>query len=168
MGTPDAMTRVHNAFPTKNAYWTEGGPDVSSPEYATDWAKWSSTFTSILRNWARCIVSWNLVLDEKGAPNIGPFACGGVVTLDSRTRKISRSGQYWAFAHFSKSIQRGATVVKSTGESAGVGHVAFKNPDGSHVLVVTNQGTEREVLCSCAGQALNLHLPANSVVTLTW
>jgi glucosylceramidase len=31
VGEPSAMTRVHNAFPQKNAYWTEGGPDVPSP-----------------------------------------------------------------------------------------------------------------------------------------
>ena len=65
----DAMTKVHDAFPTKGTYWTEGGPDITSPDYATDWAKWSHTFTGILRNWARCIVGWNLVLDEKGRPN---------------------------------------------------------------------------------------------------
>src|SRR5882762_10311825 len=79
-GAPDAMTRVHEAFPTKHSYWTEGGPDITSPDYAMDWAKWSHTFTEVLRNWARCIVGWNLLLDEKGLPNIGPFHCGGVVT----------------------------------------------------------------------------------------
>jgi len=84
-GFPDAMTRVQHAFPNKNAYWTEGGPDYTSPDYKSDWAKWSHTFSEILRNWAQCIVGWNLVLDEKGAPNIGPFPCGGVVTVDSKT-----------------------------------------------------------------------------------
>src|SRR6202008_4681745 len=33
-GTPDAMTRVHEAFPMKNTYWTEGGPSYRSTEYA--------------------------------------------------------------------------------------------------------------------------------------
>ena len=37
-GEPSAMTRVHDAFPQKNAYWTEGGPDFNSPEYQTEWA----------------------------------------------------------------------------------------------------------------------------------
>jgi glucosylceramidase len=45
VGDPSAMTRVHNMFPEKSAYWTEGGPDISAPDYATDWANWSSTFT---------------------------------------------------------------------------------------------------------------------------
>jgi glucosylceramidase len=168
MGTPDAMTRVHDTFPSKHAYWTEGGPDISQPDYATDWAKWSSTYAQILRNWARCIVSWNLVLDEKGLPNIGPFSCGGVVTLDSMSQKIARSGQYWAFAHYPKVIQRNARVITSNGVFPSVDHVALTNPDGSHVLIVTNQGQAREIPCHFEGKILELNLPANSVTTLLW
>jgi glucosylceramidase len=29
MGTPDAMSKVHEAFPTKNILWTEGGERVA-------------------------------------------------------------------------------------------------------------------------------------------
>ena len=105
-GTPDAMTRVHDAFPAKHCYWTEGGPDYSAPDYLTDWASWSHTFSEVLRNRAECIVGWNLLLDEKGTPNIGPFSCGGLLTVDSKTHQLTRSGQYWAFAHYSKSIAR--------------------------------------------------------------
>jgi len=168
MGTPDVMTRIHNAFPTKDTYWTEGGPDYTDPHYATDWAKWSSTCTGVLRNWARCIVAWNLVLDEKGQPNIGPFNCGGMVTLDSHTQQLTRSGQYWAFAHYSKVVQRGAHVVASEGGPEGVDHVAFANPDGSYVLVLTNPGEESAVECQFEVRALRMTLPRNSIVTLKW
>jgi glucosylceramidase len=168
MGDASAMTRVHNAFPTKNAYWTEGGPDISDPNYAKDWAKWSSGFARILKNWARCIVSWNLVLDEKGQPDIGPFSCGGLVTVDSKSGAITRSGQYWAFAHYSRVVRRGARVIASTGEIAGADHVAFQNPDGSLVLVLGNEGQARRIVVGCAGKALDLEVPANSALTLTW
>ena len=167
-GTPEAMTRVHDAYPSKNSYWTEGGPDFSSPDYATDWAKWSHTFTGILRNWARCIVGWNLLLDEKGQPNIGPFLCGGVVTVNSRTHEITRSGQYWAFAHYSKFVQRGARVIGSDSKLDGIDHVAFENPDGSHVLVVTNQGAAQQVPCQWGTQALELSVDSGSVTSLHW
>jgi glucosylceramidase len=168
VGTPDAMSEVHDAFPTKSAYWTEGGPDITAPDYASDWSKWSSTFTGILKNRARCIVAWNLVLDETGAPNIGPFKCGGLVTLDSKTQKITRSGQYWAFAHFSKAVHRGAQVLTTTGTVSGIDHVAFANPDGSYVLVLTNRGAERDLNCRFREKSLHLKLAQNSIVTLTW
>ena len=168
MGEPDAMTRVHKSFPEKGAYWTEGGPDYTAPDYTTDWAKWSGTYAQILKNWARCIVAWNLVLDEKGQPNIGPFNCGGVVTLDSKTRALTRSGQYWAFAHYAKAVRRGAQVIATSSDGAGVEHVAFANPDGGYVLVLTNAGDECAVECRFEGRALPFALARNSVLTLTW
>ncbi|HTD21021.1 MAG TPA: glycoside hydrolase family 30 beta sandwich domain-containing protein [Terriglobales bacterium] len=167
-GTPDAMTRVHDAFPTKHNYWTEGGPDISSPDYATDWVKWSHNFAGILRNWAQCIVGWNLLLDEKGMPNIGPFPCGGVVTIDSKTGSITRSGQYWAFAHYSKMIERGARVIASHGELDGIDHVAVENPNGSHVLVVTNRGEQQRLECRLGERALDLMVEPDSITTLAW
>jgi len=168
MGTPDAMTRVHNAFPAKGAYWTEGGSFITAQDYTTDWAKWSGTYAGILKNWARSIVAWNLVLDENGTPNIGPFRCGGVVTLDSKTQQITRSGQYWAFAHYSKTVRRGARVIASKGTVPGIDHVAFANPDGDYVLVLTNQGDEHEIDCRFGGKSVPVKLPHNSVVTLQW
>jgi glucosylceramidase len=168
MGKPEAMSRVHEAFPSMNNYWTEGGPDYKNADYATDWAKWSHNFTGILRNWARCIVGWNLILDEKGRPNIGPFSCGGLVTLDSQTHEVKPSGQYWAFAHYSKVVQRGAHVIGSQGTLADIDHVAFENPDGSHVLVITNQGAEQKVECVEGTRAMELTLDPGSVTTIHW
>ena len=168
MGEPSAMTRVHNSFPDKSAYWTEGGPFYSDSDYQTDWAKWSGKYAQILKNWARCIVAWNLVLDEKGRPNIGPFNCGGVVTLDSKTQALTCSGQYWAFAHYAKAVRRGAQVIATSSEGAGIEHVAFANPDGGYVLVLTNAGDEREVECRFAGKSLPVTLARNSVLTLIW
>jgi glucosylceramidase len=168
VGEPDAMTRVHNMFPEKNAYWTEGGPDYKAADYATDWARWSSTFAGILRNWARCIVSWNLLLDEKGQPDIGPFSCGGLLTRNSQTHELTRSGQYWAFAHYSKLIQTGGRVIASWGEMPGIDHVAVENPDGSRVLVITNTGDEQPIQCTQAYESLEVTLPPNSVTSLAW
>jgi len=168
VGTADAMTRVHQAFPGKSAYWTEGGPKYTSPDYTTDWSTWSQTFSSVLRNWGRCLVGWNLALDEEGKPNVGPFSCGGMVTIDSRTQRITRSGQYWAFAHYSKAIRRNARVLASHGQLAGVEHVALENPDGSRVLIITNRGEARTVDCGLDSSTLQVRMPEDSVVTLVW
>jgi len=171
LGTPGEMTRVHDAYPDKHAYWTEGGPDITDPKYLTDWSKWSSQYAGIMRNWARCIIAWNLALDENGKPNIGPFPCGGVVTIDSKTKAVTRSGQYWAFAHYSRHVRRGARVIESTGGPSGspVSHVAFENPDGTRVAVLTNAGnaaaSHKLIL---GGDATELSLPADSVTTLSW
>lgn len=179
-GKPTAMTRVHDAFPTKNAYWTEGGPYwnearpvITQPGYQTDFTKWAGTFNDILNNWARSITAWNLALDEHGKPNIGPFFCGGTITIENGTHKVTKSGQYWAFAHFSRHIRRGAKVfatngVDSMSHAGTVTHSGFINPDGKHVLVVTNRGPEQQVQLVIGNQAIDLALPADSVHTLEW
>jgi glucosylceramidase len=176
VGDPSAMTRVHEAFPRKNAYWTEGGPDITAPDYQTDFATWAETYNGILRNWARSITAWNVALDEKGKPNLGPFPCGGVVTVDNATKGITRSGQYWAFAHYSKHVHRGAKVFQTNGvgespaqgSADSVSHAGFRNPDGSFVVVLTNRGAEKRVQLLLGSQALEVDLPASSVYTLQW
>ena len=168
VGTPDQMTKFHEAHPDASIYWTEGGPDYTQPDYTTDWANWAQTFTQVTRNWGQSITGWNLALDEKGRPNIGPFSCGGMVTIHSQTKAITRSGQFWAFAHFSRNVRRGALRIDSTSNIPGVEHVAFANPDGSNVLVVTNMGDATTVRVKQADKVAELALTPNSVSTLTW
>lgn len=167
VGNPEAMTRVRDAHPEKNAYFTEGGPDYKSPTYATEWASWGATFTGILRNWARSITAWNLALDENGKPNIGPFDCGGVVTIRS-DGNIVQSGQYWALMHFSNSIRRDARRVACTGNLAGISHIAFQNPDGGSVLVLANERNARRIRIRVRERQAELALPADSLATLCW
>ena len=49
----------------------------------------------------------------------GPFPCGGVVTIHSQTKEITRSGQFWAFAHFSRNVRRGARRFESACQLGG-------------------------------------------------
>lgn len=168
VGTPEMVTKVHEAHPEAEMFWTEGGPDLTAKDYATDWCNWSKTFTGILRNWCRCIIGWNLALDEKGKPNVGPFSCGGTVTINSETKEITRSGHFWAMNHFSRSVRRGARRFESEGPASDIDHVAFENPDGQRVLIVTNPGSARTVPVQVGGTAAEASLPADSVTTLMW
>lgn len=170
VGTPDMMSKVQDAYPEVQMHWTEGGPDYTDPHYLNDWCKWGGTFTDILRNWCRSITSWNLALDEHGKPNIGPFPCGGVVTINSQTKEITKSGQYWAFAHYSRLIRRGARRFDSqnASSSAGLQHVALENPDGQQVLVATNPGPARTIELRLGTMAATVPLKADSVTTLAW
>jgi glucosylceramidase len=173
VGEPSAMTKVHDAFPNKNAYWTEGGPDISQHDYQTDWSNWAGQFNGILNNWARSITAWNIALDEHGKPNIGPFSCGGTVTVENGSHKVTPSGQYHAFAHYSRHIRRGAKVLSAgasekPSDAKSLSHTAFRNPDGGFVLVVANPGPEKTVCVQSAGNCLDFKVPADSVHTLEW
>ncbi len=168
-GTPDAMSRVQKAYPSVDQFWTEGGPDFDTPGYETEWCKWARQFTDILRNRARCIIAWNYALDEKGKPNIGPFNCAGLVTVDSSSRKITRSGQYWALRHFSARLKRGANIISSQGEGAGASHVIARNPNGSYTAILTNPNKTVAAVCLAMGESsAALTLMPDSVTTLNW
>ena len=181
LGHPSAMSLVHDQHPDKNAYWTEGGPDITQPDYQTDWAKWGELFNGILNNWARSITAWNLVLDEHGKPNIGPFSCGGTVTLEG-SGKVVRSGQYWALSHFCRHVKRGARAIATNsmeplpsggalldqGKGTSLSHCAFRNPTGDMVAVLANRGDQRQTQLVVGGKALDLVVPADSLTTLRW
>ena len=168
VGTPDMMSKAHEAHPEAQIYWTEGGPDYTQPDYGTDWANWGQTFTQAIRNWSQSITGWNLALDEKGRPNIGPFSCGGMVTIHSQTKEITRSGQYWALAHFSRNVRRGALRFNSTSEVKGIEQVAFENPDGRRVLIVSNPGDAKTVKLKQGNKIAEAALAAASLTTLSW
>jgi glucosylceramidase len=167
-GTPDMISKVHDAYPDAEMHWTEGGPDYTDPGYLTDWCKWGGIFSDVLNNWCRSITAWNMALDEHGRPNLGPFPCGGVVTINSQTREITRSGQYWAFAHYSRVIRRGARRFGSQSSAADLRHVALENPDGQQVLIVTNTGPAKTIELRLANMAASVPLKENSVTTLAW
>lgn len=168
VGGADQMSKFHAAYPDANIYWTEGGPDYTQPDYATDWANWGKTFTEAIRNWSQSITGWNLALDEKGRPDIGPFSCGGMITIHSQTKEITRSGQYWTFAHFSRNVRRGARRIDSASSSKGVDHVAFENPNGQKVLVISNSGDEKTTWVQQGDKSSEVVLPKSSITTLTW
>jgi glucosylceramidase len=168
VGTADMMKKVTDAVPNAKLYWTEGGPAYNEPDYKNGWCRWAKTVTETMVNGCRCFIAWNFALDETGKPNIGPFDCGGLVTIDSKTQKITRSGQYYAMGQFSKFVPRGSVRVETAADIEDVHHVAFRNPDGGLVLVVTNPGNTRTVGLKCGKIAADLTLPANSVSTFTW
>jgi glucosylceramidase len=143
---------------------------------------WGELFNLILNNWCRSITAWNLVLDQHGNPNIGPFACGGTVTVENGSQRVVRSGQYWALAHLSRHIARGARVVATNGldaappggnvldvvASTALTHAGFLNPDGSMVVVLANRGGQRQIQLVLGNRHLRVSVPADSLLTLAW
>jgi len=91
------------------------------------------------RNWAKTVMLWNLVLDEKGQPNCGGCQdCRGVVTVNSVTGRVTKNEEYYALGHYGRVVNRGAYRINSTESFGIVKSVAFINPDQSRGLIMTN------------------------------
>lgn len=167
-GEPSRMASVQKLYASKHMYWTEGGPeDLDDPQLQTNWGHWGVKFSEIVNHWARCIITWNLALDEDGKPNIGPFSCAGLVTIESDTQKIIPSGQYWALTHFSRSVRRGAHRIQSGASLSNVSHSAFVNPDGSYVVILTNPGAGKSISVAMPDWEAQVNLPADSLTTIS-
>ena len=167
-GMADMISKAHDAYPDAEMHFTEGGGNLDEPHYLDNWAKWSAVLSGALRNWCRSLTVWNLTLDESGKPNIGPYPCAGLVTIHSQTKELTRIGLYWALAHYSRAIKRGARRIDSQTQAANLDHVAVENPGGQKVLVLTNPGPARSVQLEVAGSRAVVPLRENSVSTLTW
>jgi glucosylceramidase len=166
-GEPEMMSRVQDAFPDLPMHWTEGTPDYNDPEYMKCWAAWGQKFTAILRNSCTSVTAWCFATDEHGKPNIGPYPCGGILTIDSKTHAIYHCGQFWALSHFSRFVKRGAVRIDSDGSYKDLSHVAFANPDGSLVVILTNAGNARTTELRLGRHVASVSVPPNSVMTFT-
>ena len=167
-GEPEWMTRVQDAFPEVEMYWTEGGPDYRRASYPHEWAKWGATFTDILRNSCRSITVWNLAANEHGRPYVGGGGdgVGGAMIINSKTKEISYSGMFWALGHFSRFVRRGAKRIDSRSALPEISHCAFQNPDESLVAVITNPGSALSCRLQLGSEMADVQLAPNSVLTL--
>jgi len=171
-GEVPAQSRVHDAHPDVDAYFTECSGGEWSPKFA-DNLKW---FTSTLvigstRHWARGVLLWNLALDQKHGPHAGGCGdCRGVVTIDSASGAVTRNVEYYALGHASRFVRPGARRIASTSGVSGLESVAFRNPgDGSKVLLVLNGAAERRAFhVRAAERAFAYELPAGAVATFRW
>lgn len=179
-GGIEDIAPLQEKYPRMEYHFTEGGPRLYD-NYGTDWCKWTAMMIKVMSRGFRSFCGWNLMLDETGGPNIGPYFCGGLVTRDSRTGELSYSGQYKAFSNISRFIRPGARVRPVTLSGDGRLMFAFpklpepvevcaaENPDGSFVLLASNHNNEKQQLqFFCKGQWWYVELMPDSVSTVVF
>lgn len=102
-------------------------------------------------------IDWNIVLDMKGGPNHVGNYCDAPILADEKEGKLHFQSSYYFIGHFSRfikpeAIRLGAEFFSWMTPATVSGHLngeaetlAFKNPDGSIVLIVTNR-TEADLV----------------------
>ena len=141
-GTIERTLGLGKAYPNLALHFTEGGPRLYD-NYATDWCKWGIMISKVLNCGYSSFTGWNLLLDEYGGPNIGPFFCGGLVTQNSVNNELSYSGQYKALKHTSQFMQKNAEIfaveVAQGGYSSNtMGKYSNNNPIPLEVSCIKN------------------------------
>ncbi len=169
-GLPESMSMLHDLHPEIDAHMTEQGSGFTPN--AESVCLNGSMFVEMMNNWSRSIFCWNIALDETGKPHIGPFFQhgkqdgGGLMQIHTKTNEVTYGCQYYALGHFSKFVKRGAMCLASSCNEPSLYQVAFKNPDGSHVIVIVNKGTETEATIAIDGKHALVTIPEVSMITL--
>ena len=177
-GDPSAMTTLHNQFPDAAIYFTEcsGSQSADPANTFSDTLKWHSRNLIIgsPRNWAETVINWNLALDPSGGPHVGGCAtCTPIVTVGPGDT-VTRNAEYYTLGHLARFVAPGAVRIASTsfgttGWNGQVMDVAFRNPDGSTVLVAHNENDNPSTFGVKEGdQAFSYTLPGGALATFTW
>ena len=147
---------LRKKYPQLDLHFTEGGPRLYD-HYDTDWSKWGTMLAKVLNCGYRSFNGWNLMLDETGGPNVGPFFCGGLITRNRISGELSFSGQYAALRHFAPFISPASRVIPLIIETAlcmgdypkqalPVSGTLAENPDGTAALMLVNPNEKKAQL----------------------
>jgi glucosylceramidase len=171
-GDPERQSALHAAYPDKDIYFTECSGSLSGNPATTfpDTLHWHTRYLTVgaVRNWAKTVITWNLALDPSGGPhNGGCGTCFGVVTIDPATGHATPTADYYVLGHVTRFVRPGAVRIDSTVDGT-IWDVAFRNPDGSIVVVAVDDdwGTgSQKFNLRVVGQQFSYELPAGAVAT---
>lgn len=180
-GAVEQTKVIQKKFPDLQLHFTEGGPRLTD-HYDTDWCKWGLMIVKALKAGYSSFTGWNLLLDETGGPNVGPFLgiCGGLVTRDSRNGELSYSGQYKAFSHIAPYVTSRSRIYPiSTSDSYNLNMSAYPkypreiegvlidNGDGKKIALLVNpneQGCQAQI--EIDGKLRYVELYPSSIFTI--
>lgn len=171
-GNVAAQSQVAEAFPQKRLYFTECSGGQWAPNFS-DNLLWdvSTLLIGAVRHHAVAVLKWNLALDQNHGPiNGGCSDCRGVITINSSTGALTKNEEYYALGHAARFVKTGAVRIASTDtEGAALPNVAFRNPDGSFVLLAANLSDKsQELALRQQGRTFKCLAPPKSVITIEW
>lgn len=151
-------------YPDKLLFHTEGcfsyDPNNSYPnQYAHD-------IIEDLNSGVNGYIDWNILLDSKGGPNHKKNYCNSVIMLNDDNSDYKKPLTYYYIGHFSKFILPGAVQIAHSKYITDINVTAFKNVDGSIVIVIYNgSGNNTEINLCISGKRVHSIIDKDSIVT---
>lgn len=174
-GNVDELNNIHAAYPDKELVFTEST--------AGDWNNGANLQARLIddmeqitlgtvNRWSRGAIIWNLMLDSKRGPN-RPGGCTtgfGAVDIADDYKTIKRNSFYYIMAHMSAAVKPGAVRIATSGFNPdGVTYSAFRNPDNSFALVLSNRKSDEvKMTVDDGSHHFPVTVPGNGIVSLSW
>lgn len=170
-GNAAAQSELHERFPNRPIWLTEcSGGGWQKGKLLDEQVR---LIIDSMRNWSQSVILWNLALDQNHEPHLGGCKnCRGVITVNATDNAAETipTADFTALAHVSKFVRPGAYRIESnTFGPDSLEDVAFRNPDGSLVLLVLNSGSKRVTFNIGWEKKYAVYtLPGHSAATFTW
>lgn len=133
------LKKCHDCYPDKHIISSEscieGGPKFGVYESGERYAR---NIIGNFNNYCEAFIDWNLYLDETGGPNWVNNLCDAPVMIRVNEEKVIYQSSYYFIGHFSKYIMPGAKRIDLTNTNQEIQSIAFKNPNGTVVIVMMN------------------------------
>jgi glucosylceramidase len=169
-GEITALTKVHDAYPAKNLYFTEqmvvddrgdARLHIASPV--------ARLIVGAPRNWSRNVLLWNLAADPQFGPHTndgGCPVCEGAITLDGNS--VTRNLAYYTVAHAAKFVRPGSVRIASNALDR-LPNVAYETPARKHVAIVANTSDAAQTFqIRFRGKSIESTLSGGAVGTYVW
>jgi glucosylceramidase len=178
-GSPDAMAQIHAVAPAIGEIVDECSPGISALPV-------TEVLIASMRDWASTVALWNLALNPTGGPvqppNTGCPGCTGLATISPTSRTFLPKLAWYQLGQASEFIQPGALRVMSNSFvtynytkpgvnfiSPSLDDVAFRNPDGSRVLLTYNNSPATITFAvGWDGYYFEYSLPSYATTTFKW
>lgn len=170
----EKMTEVHNRYPAKDVWLTEAGSGTWIGDDSAQFADQMYHTIRSPRNWSKSVVFWNIALDQNASPKLAGVDTSnsnrGFLTIRSdSTDSVTRNTSYYSMGHTSKFVDPGAYRIESNSFTGDIEDVAYKNPDGSKVVVLSNRTSiQKSVKIKWGSQSFTYTVPEKAAVTFKW
>jgi len=177
-GSIDETFEIQEKYPDIKLNFTEGGPRLYD-NYDCDFCKWGIMISKVLNGGYNSFTGWNLMLNELGGPNIGPFFCGGLATRNSVTGELNYSGQYKAFKHIVPYIEstskiyaitqnkkHGRTMSGYPNHSEPIYGFLIKNANQTVLVLINPDGEKRQTQINIDNTNYYIELSPESISTV--
>ena len=171
----DNIKEIARRYPDIDLIFTEGcieGGPRNGAWFTGE--RYAHNIINDLKSGATKWIDWNIVLDMQGGPNHVGNYCDAPILADEKSGQLYFQSSYYYIGHFSRFIKEGAVRIGAEITSAMTpatrsGHltdeaetIAFKNPDGSIVLILTNC-TEADLIFQF--NDMKLRIPPRAIQT---
>jgi len=133
-----------------------------------DWAYTSycwQLMKTYFRNGARAYMYWNIALAQ-GAPSTWGWKQNSLVAVDTSAGTFRYTHDYYLLKHLTHFVDVGAHLLEISGTCDDA--LAFRNPDGSLILVLRNEFAHAQrVTVRIQQRTVAVELPPDSISTLS-